>query len=622
MTDNESSIHEYEYKAEMKQLLNIIINSLYTNPDIFLIELVSNASDALNKLRFLNLTDSENFPVSSQYQISINLDNENATFSIDDSGIGMTENDLINRIGTIASSGTLGFFKEMNQKDNQIDSNLIGQFGVGFYSVFMVTDKITIETKYAQDRSIALMWESVSEDKYTIKEIERITNGTKIYFKLKDEYKKYSDVNVVKQVLKKYSNFVDFPIYVNGELVNTISALWHRKKGEITDEEANEFYTFISGDTNKTLGFIHFSVEGNINLEALLFIPCHKFSFWLKDEFAKGLQLYSGRIFISDNIEELLPDYLKFVRGVVDTVDLPLNVSREVTQANPLQAKIRNILTNKILSYLEDLAVTNPNKYRQFYDNFGSLFKLGLNSDYYNKERLINLMRYESTFIEKGERTTLKDYVSRMKDNQKEIYYIIGDKRETILENPKLEYFLENNIEVILLNDPSDFISFPYILKYQDKLIQSIEKADLDLSTESKYENSLSQEAIDSIIKLFKEILGDKIENVVPSKRLVESPITLVSSHSGLDSQMEKIIKQIDKDFTLSKKILEVNTSHPLIINLWKMYIANKSNDLINKIIYQLYEGLLIIEGELENPIKYINRTNEILLQTTESIMN
>lgn len=619
MSEDNTSIREYEYKAEMKQLLNIIINSLYSNPDIFIRELVSNASDALNKLRFLSLINSEDYIYPNQFSIKINLDTDNGIFSIEDNGIGMTEDDLINRIGTIASSGTLSFLNEIKKDGKNIDANLIGQFGVGFYSVFMVTDKISIETKYAAKESKGLYWESLGEDKFLIKEIDKVDNGTKIYFKLKDAHKKYANEEIVKSILKKYSNFVDFPIYLNGVQINTISALWHKNKGEITDDEAKEFYSYLTGDNIPPLGFIHFKVEGNINLEALLFIPGRSLNLWLSEDLNTGLHLYSGRVFITDKLSDLLPDYLKFIRGVIDTVDLPLNVSREITQASPLQAKIKNILTNKILSFLEDWASTKPALYNQFYDNFGPLFKLGLNSDFENREKLLELMRYESTFTNKNEKISLKDYTLRMKENQNEIYYLIGDNRDTILKNPKLEYFLKNNIEVLLLTDPSDYITLPYIPNYNGKPIKSIEKHDLNIKIENTQIDGLSEEAINSILKLFKETLADKIEDVVPSKRLVDSPVTLVSSLDGFDSQMEKLFKQFDKNFVGSKKILEINTSHPLIKNLWKLYISNKNPELISNIINHLYEGILIIEGQLENPTDYINRTNEILLKLTEN---
>ncbi len=622
MSEDNTSFREYEYKAEMKQLLNIIINSLYSNPDIFIRELVSNSSDALNKLRFLSLINSEKYNAPSQFQIKINLDKDRSIFSIEDNGIGMTEDDLINRIGTIASSGTLSFLNEMTKNGKKLDLNLIGQFGVGFYSVFMVTDKISIETKYATKESKGLYWESIGEDKFIIKEIEKQENGTKIYFKLKEEHKKYVDEHVVKSILKKYSNFVDFPIYLNGVQINTISALWHKNKGEITEDEANEFYSFLTGDNINPLAFIHFKVEGNINLESLLFIPGRSINLWFRDDLNTGLHLYSGRIFITDKLTDLLPDYLKFIRGVIDTVDLPLNVSREITQSTPLQTKIKNILTSKILSFLDEWALSNPQKYNQFYDNFGSLFKLGLNSDYENREKLLELMRYESTFTTNKEKISLKDYVSRMKDSQKEIYYLIGDNRDTILKNPKLEYFLKNNIEVLLLTDPSDFITLPYISTYQHKPIQSIEKSELDISPENKQDNGLSEEAVNSLIKLFKETLADKIQDVVPSKRLVDSPVTLVSSEGGLDTQMEKIFKQFDKNFKTSKKILEINTSHALIKNLWKLHISTKNHELLIQIINHLYEGVLIIEGQLENPIDYINRSNELLLKITEKFLD
>ena len=332
---------EYEYRAEMKQLLSLIIHSLYTNPEIFLRELVSNASDALNKIRFRRLTDSNVLSPEAELTIKISANKDENTFSIEDTGIGMTLEDLTDRLGTIASSGTLEFLTNLKNEGKAFDANMIGRFGVGFYSVFMVTDEITVETRHANPDSKAYRWTSSGEDKFSIEEIEKDGRGTKITFKLKDDYKDFYEPYRINNVLKKYSNFVDFPIYVNDEKVNTVTALWHMKKDDIAEEELKDFYKFISNDYQDPLGHLHFSIEGNVNFKALLYIPQTAPQFLFRDTLDKNIQLYSSRIFIQDDCKELLPDYLAFVKGVVDTEDLPLNVSREVTQNSPLMAKDR-----------------------------------------------------------------------------------------------------------------------------------------------------------------------------------------------------------------------------------------------------------------------------------------
>jgi molecular chaperone HtpG len=387
MNDQKHNAMEFEYKAEMKQLLKLIVNSLYTNQEIFIRELVSNASDALNKARFRRLTDTNMYQPEKELRIDIKVDKDKELFSIEDSGIGMTKNDLISQIGTVASSGTLEFLTKVKEEKKSLDGNLIGQFGVGFYSVFMVTDQVTIETRHADNNDRGWKWESSGEDKFSIEENDKKDRGTTISFKLKDDYKEYYEPERVKSILQKYSNFVDFPVYVNGEKVNIVTALWQRSKEDVKEDELNEFYKFISNDYQEPLDHLHLSIEGVPNFKALLFIPQTAPPMLFRDFNEKNLQLYSSNVFIQDDCKELLPDYLKFIRGVVDTEDLSLNVSRETTQHSPVIAKIKRILTGKILSWLEDIAKSNDDKYMKFYNNFGPLFKSGANSDFENKKR-------------------------------------------------------------------------------------------------------------------------------------------------------------------------------------------------------------------------------------------
>lgn len=617
----QSSTEQFEYKAEMKQLLNIIIHSLYKNPEVFLREIVSNASDALNKLRFRRLTDSNIVDPEAELKIMINADKEKQTFSIEDTGIGMTKDDLITQIGTVASSGTLQFLKNLQEEKKTLDASMIGQFGVGFYSIFMVTDEITIETRHADPDSKAYRWTSQGQDKFTIEEIDRKERGTKIFFKLKDENKEFAEDYVIKNTLKKYSNFVDFPLFVGDEKVNTVQALWHKKKDEIKDEELDEFYKFISNDYQKPLGHIHVSIEGTVNFKALLFIPEYAPPNLFMDSQEKGLHLYSSKVFIQDDAKELMPDYLRFVKGVVDTEDLPLNVSREVTQSSPVMAKIRNVLTGKILSLLEEWAEKDNEKFEKFFKNFGAMFKTGVNTDFSNKERLLELLRFESSELEEGELSSLSAYVSRMNTDQKEIYYLSGDTRESILRNPNLEYFRKNNIEVLLLSDPVDVFVVPYLQEYDKKPLKSIEKADIDLAkteTEEEKKERLGEDATKSLVEVFKETLGDKVEDVVESKRLVESPVTLVVGNQGLDAQMEKMMQFMDKQHTLSKRILEINTGHPIIKNLSRLNISDSKDPFLRDAITQLFEGALLTEGYLKSPTEFIARMHEFIEKATE----
>lgn len=612
-------MNEFEFKADMKRLLQLIVHSLYTNPEIFLRELVSNSSDALGKLRFKSLTDSKIIDPEAELRIDITLDKDAQTFAIEDSGVGMTKEDLVDRLGAVASSGTIEFLQAMKESGKDFDANMIGRFGVGFYSVFMVADEVSAETRAADEGSQSYKWTSAGQDKFTIEEIDREKRGTKVYFKLKDDFKEFADEYTIKNTLKKYSNFVDYPIYVNGEKVNSISALWHKKKDEISEDEFNEFYKFISNDFQAPLGHLHLSIEGATNFKALLFVPQSAPPALFRDLSEQSLHLYSGKVFIQNDAKDLLPDYLKFVKGVVDTEDLPLNVSREVTQNSPVMTKIRNVLTGKILTLLEDWAEKEKDKYEKFYKNFRSIFNLGVNSDYANRDRIKELLRYESSELKKDELTSLNGCVSRMDSEQKEIYYLAGDSRDAIERNPNLEYFRKKGIEVLFLTDPVDVFTFPYLNEYDGKLLKSIDSADIELSAEEESEKP-GEDAVKTLIELFKKTLGDKVEDVVESKRLVESPATLVVGKEGMNAQMERITSMLNKDFSGSKRILEVNMSHPLVKNLSRIHIADVRHELLESCILQIYEGALLREGYLKSPGEFVDRMNRIMEEAVKNV--
>lgn len=612
------TIQEYEFVAEIKQLLDIIIHSLYTNPEIFIRELISNASDALHKIRFKRLTDPEILNPETELRIDIFVDKDTGLFKIEDTGIGMTKEEVITQIGTIAHSGTANFLKNFKKNNNQIDLNLIGRFGVGFYSVFMVTDEVTLETRSYKVDSIGVRWKSTGSEKFTIEEIERPNRGTLIYFKLKDEHKEFANPDKVKEIIQKYSNFVDFPIYVNNEKVNTVEAIWHKRKDDLTEEEITSFYKFLTKDENPPLSYLHLSIEGSVNFKALLYIPETPPPYYWRDFFDTTIHLYSHKVFVQNDNQEIIPDYLRFVRGVLDTDDFPLNISRETIQHSPIIAKIRQILTTKILSHLEELSKKEPQKFNKFIQNFGKIFKGGILIDSTNKEKIVNLLRYQSTLLPEGEYISFKDYVARMKAEQKSIYYVLTDSRNSLSRNPNLEFFLKNNYEVLILTDPIDALIVPTIGDYDGKPLKSIDKIDVEIQSQRDENERLEPELANLLLDKFKQVLGDKVLNVQESNRLVDSPVTLVVPVFGLDPQSEKIFKMLDKNYIQSKKILEVNTTHPLIKNLAKMIQTNKENKFVDKIILNLYEETLILENQLEKPEEFIKRTNELLLKLTE----
>ncbi|TLU51637.1 MAG: molecular chaperone HtpG [Chlorobium sp.] len=616
-------VQEFEYKAEMKQLLDLIVHSLYTHPEIYLRELISNASDALSKVRFNALTDQEIIDREAALAIRISIDPKELTFVIEDSGVGMTEEELIANLGTVAKSGTLGFMQALKEQQKELDGNLIGQFGVGFYSVFMVTDEVTVETRSARPDSDGYRWRSSGQGTYTIEKIDKAERGTKISFKLKETSKEFAEEYRVEQIVKKYSNFVDFPIYLGEKQLNSITALWQRSKSELKDEEVNEFYKFIANDYQDPLDYLPVSVEGMVTFKALLFLPTEappEMLYRQGDLENRGPQLYVKKVLIQQECRDLLPEYLRFIAGVVDTEDLSLNVSREIVQSSPVMAKIRQILTGKILGWFETLAQEQPEKFKTFYKAFGPVIKIGLNTDFTNRDKLIELLRFESTKTEVDEYVTLKEYSERMGADQKEIYYHSGSSRAQLLAHPNLEYFQKMGIEVLLLSDPVDVFVIPSIHEYDKKPLKSIEKADIDFSSQKKdAAEPLAENLLKPILQLFRETLGEGIEDVIESHRLVSSPVTLVSGKNGIDSQMEKMMKMMKSDLPPGKRILEVNTSHPIIRNLAGMYMANEHNPLIRTAMKQLYEGALLLEGGLDSTTEFLSRMNELIEAATLS---
>ena len=619
----QQNVQEFEYKAEMKQLLNLIVHSLYTHPEIFLRELISNASDALSKVRFSQLTENQAEAESGELKITITLDEKKRSFVIEDNGTGMSEEELIANLGTVAKSGTLGFLQALKEQQPEkagIDGNLIGQFGVGFYSVFMVTDEVTVETK--SSGSPGCRWRSSGEGTYTIEKIDREKPGTKIAFTLKEDAAEFAEGYRVESIIRKYSNFVDFPIYLDNKRVNSITALWQQPKSDLKEAEVNEFYKFISVDYQEPLDYLHLSLEGVVNFKALLFLPKEAPMDMLYQQGAlenHGPQLYVRKVMIQHECKDLLPEYLRFVKGVVETEDLPLNVSREVVQNSPVMAKIRQILTTKIIAWFESLAKEQPEKFRQFYKAFGPVVKIGLNTDFTNREKLIELLRFESTTTDQGEYVTLREYVGRMGKDQKEIYYLSGDNREQMLSNPNLEYFRKKGIEVLLLVDPVDIFVIPSINEYEKKPLKSIEKADIDFAAGGDGEkDALNKNMIEPVLRIFRETLGDRVEDVVESHRLVNSPVTLVGGKDAMDPQIEKMLRVMKQSEAPGKKILEVNPSHPVVKNLAGLCMLNENDPFIRTTMNQLYEGALLLEGSLEGTAEFVARMTDIIEAATK----
>jgi molecular chaperone HtpG len=612
---------EFTYQAEMKQLLDLIIHSLYQHKDIFLRELISNASDALNKVRFRMLTDQSVFGADAELRIVLSADAEAKTLTISDSGIGMSREELIENLGTIARSGTKSFLSQLKEKGEEGASDLIGRFGVGFYSAFMVADKIVVRTRSAEAEDKAWQWTSEGGSSFEIEEIEKDARGTEITLHLNEENNDFTNDMRIKGVVKKYSNYVGHPIFMGEDQLNETTAIWTRRKSDIKEEEYEEFFKFVSGSFGKPLATIHSSVEGNVQYHALLYIPESASFEQLFGKEIKGIKLYSRKVFVHEEDTGLLPAYLRFVAGIVDSEDLPLNVSREIVQSNPVAAKISKALTNKILSEIESMAKNDKDKFKTFWGAFNRVFKEGLRADFERKDRIMDLLHYETSTAEADTLHTLDSYIERMDEKQPEIYYVSGDSRENALQNPKLEIFKKHNIEVLLFLDPvdefviSDGFTEP---KYKDKNIKEIDQADLSWIDDKEADldgEKASAEEVESLIKVMKGFLGEQVADVKESSRLVNSPCALVADKDGMSQHMEKMMKMMNEKFEGSKRVLAINPKNAIIRSLAKLAEKDADSALLKSCTEQLLDGVMLLEGTLKSTQNMVERNYHFMEQ-------
>ncbi|MBK7980024.1 MAG: molecular chaperone HtpG [Ignavibacteriae bacterium] len=626
----ETQVNEtLEFKAEVKQLLDILVHSLYTHKEIFLRELISNASDAMDKLRFESNKGTEITDSGLDLEINISANKDKKIITISDSGIGMTHDEIIQNIGTIAKSGTSDFLKVL--KENKEDSsNIIGRFGIGFYSVFMVAKEVVIKTKSYKKDSPAMKWVSDGLGTYSISELgEPIKRGTIIEVHLKDEMDEFLEKYRLESVVKKHSSFIGYPIKVENERVNTVSALWREPKSNIKPEQYAEFYKFLTYDQDEPLTTIHRTVDAPIQFTSLLFIPKRNMDIWGYNREEYGLDLYVRRVLIQHQNKDLLPEYLNFVKGVVDSEDLPLNISRETLQENIIFTKIAGSVTTQILSHLQTLSEKEEDKFKTFWKEHGKTFKMGY-MDFPNHEKFGRLLRFNTSKSKDAEELfSFDQYVERMKNDQKEIYYLTGNSRESIILDPQLEIFKTKGIEVLYLYDPMDEFVMDSLRKYKDFDLKSTEQA--DVKKLNKFENveenkkdkvdELSKDDkkhFSSLLKKMKDILGDRVKDVTESDRLSGSPIVLVNPEGGMTSTMQKLMNITGKTSTVPQKVMEVNKDHKLIRNLLKVFKANDNDVYITTVVEQLYESSLLLEGFLYDPHKLVNRVNELLENSSD----
>ncbi len=621
-----------KFKAEVNKLLDILVHSLYTNREIFMRELISNASDALDKVRFELTRGTDVADADIPLEIEITVDEEKKKITIRDSGIGMDEDEIITNLGTVAKSGSEAFLKMLSenqdaQKEESV-SSIIGKFGVGFYSVFMVAEKVTVTSRSFKKEAPAVRWTSSGMGSFNVEKLEEsIPRGTTIEIFLREETSEYANADRLKEIVKKHSNFVNFPIKMDGEKINTIRALWREPKFKIKKEEYDEFYKFLTHDFQEPLDTLHVAIDAPVQFNALVFFPKQIMDMFGTLREDRGLDLYVNGVLIQHKNKDLIPEYMAFCKGLVESPDIPLNISRETLQENRVIQKISSALVKQILNHLTKMAKDDPEKYAEFWKEHGKVFKFGY-TDYANKDKFAELLRFNSSAMKTAdEMTSLAEYVERMKEEQKDIFYLTGASREAIESDPHLEMFRRKGIEVLYLYEPVDEFALNGLMKYKDHDLKAVEQADVStlekIKDDGKQEEK-AEELSDADEKIFKkllermkEILGDRVTEVRESKRLHDSASCLVNPDGSMTSHMHKMMQMMNKDTSAPQKVMEVNKNHPLTRNLLKIYKKDPRDSFIEESVEQMYEAALLLEGYLTDPHRLVNRLNKMLEQSS-----
>ena len=614
------------FQSEVKQILHLMIHSLYSNKEIFLRELISNASDAADKLRFKALEDANLYAGDAELGVRISTNKEAGTLTIADNGIGMTRDEVIENLGTIAKSGTKAFLESIGS-DQAKDSQLIGQFGVGFYSAFIVADKVTVKTRAATaNADQAVMWESAGEGEYTISDAEKETRGTEITLHLKEDEKEFLDDWRLRSIISKYSDHISLPVEVQTtdeeskevkwEKVNKAQALWTRSKSEVSDDEYKEFYKHISHDFADPLSWSHNRVEGKQEYTSLLYIPSKApWDMWNRDN-KHGLKLYVQRVFIMDDAEQFMPNYLRFVKGLIDSNDLPLNVSREILQDNKVTQNLRNACTKRVLQMLDKLAKDDKEQYQQFWSEFGLVLKEGTGEDYANREAIMKLLRFTTTQSDSDAQTvSLEDYLSRMQEGQEKIYYITADSYGAAKNSPHLELFRKKGIEVLLLSDRIDEWMMSNLTEFDGKQFQSISKSDESiekLADQNSDEQKQVEKELEPFIERVKKVLGDKVKEVKLTHRLTDTPAIVTTAADEMSTQMAKLFAAAGQKAPEIKYTFEINPDHQLVKR-----VADTQDDVAfgDWVELLLDQALLAEKGSLSDPSKFIQTMNKLLAQ-------
>jgi len=609
-----STQEKHPFQAEIAQLLDIVIHSLYTDKEIFVRELISNAADASEKLKFFQTSGKEVTEPDAPLAISIVTDEAAKTIAFTDAGVGMTRGELIDNLGTIAHSGSKAFLEQL--KANQGGAaNLIGQFGVGFYAAFMAADKVTVTTRSYQPGEEGWKWESDGKTGYEIEPAADLKRGTTILLHLKEE--EFAKADRIREIIQRYSNFVPYPITLNGEAVNTVQAIWTRNKSDIKEEEYTEFYEYIGHDSEAPVYRLHFNADAPLAIRSLLFVPSRSIEQFGMTRAESEVHLYCRKVLIEAKAKGLFPEWLRFLRGVVDSEDLPLNISRETMQDSALMRKLNRVLTARFLKMLDEEAKGDPEKYAKFFAEHGPCLKEGVATDYEHRTALATLLRFESSFTEKGKQTALADYVSRMTGEQKEIYFILAANRESAEASPYFEVLKAKGFEALFLYDPRDEFVMDHLREFDGKPVRAAEKAELALDQEF---TALSEEEAKELAAFVKETLGERVHEVRASKRLVGSPAVAVESDKFMTSSMRRIMKAMNREGGQSfeaKPDLELNPNHAMIARLEKIRHADAA--LAAKVSEQIFDNARVAAGLLEDPREMLNRVNELLEQLLAS---
>ena len=608
---SEATLETHSFQAEIKQLLDLVVHSLYTDREIFLRELISNASDSMEKLRHLQGTEKDIHDAALPLEIHITTDEEAKTLTIADHGIGMTRGELVENLGTIAHSGTKAFLQAMKDSGNT-PANMIGQFGVGFYSAFMVAGEVQVHTRSWRENGENLVWLSDGASGYSIETSESEQRGVKIVLKLKEEHAEFAEASRVKRLIEQYSNFVGFPIFLNGERVNNVEALWLKNKSDVTEEEYKAFYQFTAHAYDEPAYRLHFSADAPIAINALIFVPGENVERWGMNKMEPAVALYCKKVLIDPSPKGLLPDWMRFLKGVIDSADLPLNISRETMQDSALVRKLGSVIGKRVVKMFEKEAESDPEKYQAFYRKFDRFFKEGVATDYAHREGLAKLLRFESSMTDEGKLASFTDYVTRAKDGQDKIYYLVGPGRAQLESSPYVEAFKSRGLEVIYFTDPVDEYVVESLGEFEGKKLVSVSHAGVELDDKEEEGEALDAAATEKLCAFLKEELGEKVTAVSAGKRLVDSPVIALVPQDGMSAQMRRMMKAMDENFKDEVKVeLEINPRHPLVKKLAETQEANP--DLAKMVASQLLDNALIAAGLLDDARDLVKRMNALM---------